>query len=51
MLPSPDAKLIATGGGNGLNISDASSGELLKTFKGGFTCLACQPAATGSCSH
>ncbi|KAG2739120.1 WD40 repeat-like protein [Suillus brevipes Sb2] len=38
---SPDAKMIATGGNwNGLTIWDANSGELLKTFKGVFSCLA-----------
>jgi WD40 repeat protein len=38
---SPDAKMIATGGNwNRLTIWDANSGELLKTFKGVFSCLA-----------
>ncbi|KIK34395.1 hypothetical protein CY34DRAFT_812949 [Suillus luteus UH-Slu-Lm8-n1] len=40
---SPDAKMIATGGIKpkaGLIIWDANSGELLKTFKGVYSCLA-----------
>ncbi|KAG2750158.1 WD40 repeat-like protein [Suillus brevipes Sb2] len=40
---SPDAKMIATGAytyRGGLKIWDANSGELLKTFKGVFSCLA-----------
>ncbi|KAG2750153.1 WD40 repeat-like protein [Suillus brevipes Sb2] len=39
---SPDAKMIATGGytyRGWLKIWDANSGELLKTFKGVFSCL------------
>jgi WD40 repeat protein len=39
--PDIDAKMIATGGNtNGLQIWNAESGELLKTFRGVFACLA-----------
>ncbi|KAG2751896.1 WD40 repeat-like protein [Suillus brevipes Sb2] len=41
--PDIDAKMIATGGNSydrGLQIWNADSGELLKTFRGVFTCLA-----------